>query len=70
MTSCSKQSAPWNVEAQSPNDFLIHQYHLDPETVTRKLYEQAARHGGLERLLQIHSKTIPGFVELIRERVT
>lgn len=20
---------PWNVEAQSPDDFLVHQYHLD-----------------------------------------
>jgi hypothetical protein len=25
--------APWSVEAQSPDEFLIHQYHLDPETV-------------------------------------
>jgi hypothetical protein len=62
--------SPWNVEAQSPNDFLIHQYHLDPEVVTRKLHEQAARHGGLERLLEIHNKTVPGFVDLVRGMAT
>jgi predicted nucleic acid-binding protein len=58
--------APWNVEAQSPDDFLIHQYHLDPEVVIQKLQEQAAQHGGLERLLRIHNKAVPGFVALLR----
>lgn len=32
---CGAQTivAPWNVEAQSPDEFLIHQYHLDPKSV-------------------------------------
>jgi len=58
--------APWNVEAQSPDDFLVHQYHLNPETVVQKLNEQAARRGGVNRLLEIHAKTAPEFVGLIR----
>ena len=57
--------APWNVEAQSPDDFLIHQYHLNPAVVIHKLREQAAQHGGSVRLLEIHSKALPGFVKLI-----
>jgi hypothetical protein len=49
--------APWNVEAQSPDDFLVHPYHLNPETVVHRLNEQAERHRGLNRLLEIHRKT-------------
>jgi hypothetical protein len=60
---------PWHVEAQSPDDFLIHQYHLNPEVVLEKLKQQAARHGGLKRLLEIHRKTVPRFVELIHQHV-
>jgi hypothetical protein len=59
--------APWDVAAQSPDDSLIHQYHLDLEVVVTKLREQAARRGGIERLLEIHSRTAPEFVYLIRE---
>jgi len=62
--------APWNVAAQSPDDFLIHQYHLDPEVVVTKLREQAERRGGIERLLEIHSRTAPEFVCLIREHIS
>ena len=58
--------APWNVEAQSPDEFLIHQYHLEPEAVTGKIKEQAALHGGLERLMTIHGKTVPRFIVLLR----
>ena len=48
-----RRLAPWNVEARSPDEFLIHQYHLQPEVVTGKIKQQAAQHGGLERLLTI-----------------
>jgi hypothetical protein len=58
--------APWQVEAQSPDEFLIHQYYFEPEIVNEKIKEQAAQHGGLERLLQIHERTVPGFVSLLR----
>ena len=58
--------SPWNVVAQSPDEFLVHQYHLAPEVVVKKLQEQAARHGGVERLLSIHNRIAPEFVALIR----
>ena len=60
---------PWNVTAQSPDDFLAHQFHLDPDVVIQKLHEQAERRGGIERLLEIHSQTVPEFVDLIREHM-
>jgi predicted nucleic acid-binding protein len=58
---------PWNVEAQSPDEFLIHQYHLDPALVLAALREQAAQHGGWERLMTIHSRTVPQFVSVLRQ---
>jgi hypothetical protein len=57
---------PWDVVAQSPDEFLVHQYHLAPEVVVQKLKEQAERHGGIEWLLGIHSKVAPEFVALLR----
>jgi hypothetical protein len=59
--------SPWDVVAQSPDEFLVHQYHFAPQVVAHKLHEQAARHGGLERLLAIHNKIAPEFVALIRK---
>lgn len=58
--------APWNMEVQSPDQFLVHQYHLDPATVLAVVTEQAAKHGGWERLMGIHSKIVPEFVSLSR----
>ena len=57
---------PWNVTAQTPDDFLIHQYHLDPKVIVQKLREQAERRGGIERLLEIHGRIVPEFVSLVR----
>ncbi len=57
--------APWSVEAQSPDEFLIHQYHLDPKAVFTVVREQAEQHGGWDRLIGIHSKTVPQFVSLL-----
>lgn len=61
--------AKWNVIAQHPDDFVVHQFHLDQSTVVEKLRQQAAeRHGGdLQRLLSIHEKTIPCFTKLLRQ---
>ena len=59
--------SPWDIEAQSPDEFLVHQYYLAPEVVAQKLQEQAARHRGIDRLLAIHSKIVPEFVTLIRK---
>ena len=61
--------APWHVEAQSPDAFLVHQFHLKPAVVLG-LREQADEHGGMERLLTIHAKTLPTFTELVREALT
>ncbi len=58
--------SPWNIEVQTPDEFLVHQYHLDETTVLAKLEEQSARRGGMKRLLEIHQKTMPKFVALIR----
>lgn len=62
--------APWGVEVQSPDDFLIRQYRQASDLVSQKLKQQAERHGGMMRLLNIHSKTVPGFVALMRESST
>jgi hypothetical protein len=57
----------WNVIAQSPDDFLVHQFYLDQATVVRKIQEQVAEHHGnsMERLLSIHRKAVPAFTELL-----
>lgn len=57
---------PWNIVAQDPDEFLIHQFHLAPEVVVHKLLEQAKQHGGVQRLMGIHNKSVPGFVALVR----
>lgn len=62
--------ALWNVEAQSPDAFLVHQFHLNSAVVLGKLQEQADGRGGLERLLAVHTKTVPTFTELVREALT
>lgn len=58
----------WDVIAQSPDEFLVHQFHLDQATVIAKVREQIVelRGGTPERLLSIHKRTVPNFVELIR----
>jgi hypothetical protein len=33
--------SPWDVVAQSPDEFLVHQYHLAQEVVAQKLHGQA-----------------------------
>lgn len=57
--------SPWNVEAQSPDDFLVHQFHLNPMSVLTKVREQAEQRGGWHRLLAIHTKSVPVFAELL-----
>lgn len=57
--------APWNIEAQSPDDFLVHQFHLAPEMVVSVIAQQAAQHGGWERLMTIHNRAVPEFVSLL-----
>jgi predicted nucleic acid-binding protein len=62
--------APWDVEAQHPDDFLVHQFHLNPAAVLHKVQEQAEQRGGIERLLTIHAQTVPVFTTLLRESLS
>ncbi|MGB8535049.1 MAG: PIN domain-containing protein [Acidobacteriaceae bacterium] len=61
--------APHYIHAQSGDDFLIHQYHLNPEVVLEKLDMQASairqqRRDVVNRL----ERTAPQFVAVIRAR--
>ena len=57
---------PWNVVVQTPDEFLVHQFHLNPEVVLAKLTEQAHARQGIARLLEIHEKSAPAFTEIVR----
>ncbi len=67
MKFCGTRFRTWRLK--SPNDFLVHQYYLDPDAVIQKLQEQAERRGEIERLLEIHKRTVPQFVDVIREHI-
>ncbi len=58
--------APWDVIVQTPDEFLVHQFHLNPDVVLAKLAEQAQDRQGIARLLEIHEKTVPAFTQLVR----
>jgi len=61
---------PWDVQAQSPDAFLVDQYYLDPSLVLTKLQQQSQLHSGaIDRLLTIHEKSVPKFVELVRSHL-
>lgn len=63
--------APWHVQAQSPDAFLIDQYHLDPEHVVDTLQRQSyVLSGGLERLLRTHTQSVPEFVRVVQNHIT
>jgi PIN domain len=63
--------APWDVQAQHPDAFLIDQYHLDPTVVVRKLIEQARLHADdLDRLFGILERMAPSFVGVVRQHAT
>jgi len=57
--------ASWEITAQSPDEFLVGLFGAAPDVVYSKIREQAERHGGTQRLLSIHRKTVPKFVELL-----
>jgi hypothetical protein len=61
---------PWDVQAQSPDAFLVDQYYLDPSLVLTKLQEQSQLHSGaIDRLLTIHERSVPKFVEFVRSHL-
>jgi hypothetical protein len=57
--------APWEIVAQSPDDFLLDLLFAAPNVVSSKIQEQAERHGGVARLLGVHRKTVPKFAALL-----
>ena len=64
-----KVLAPHRILVQSPDDFLIHQYHLNPDVVTDKIDTQASAIGQQQSaLLDRLEKMSPAFVGLLREK--
>lgn len=57
--------APWDIMAQSPDDFLVGLFRAAPAVVHSKIQEQGERHGGVARLLGVHRKTVPKFAALL-----
>jgi predicted nucleic acid-binding protein len=62
---------PHSIEAQHPDTFLIHLFHLDPEGMVGLLREQAAAlkkpATPFERVLAALEQHVPGFVRQVRE---
>ena len=61
--------SPWNIEALTPDEFLVQQFHRNIEAVLAKLAEQAACRGGVKRLLEIHGRAAPEFTNLVRSEL-
>jgi predicted nucleic acid-binding protein len=57
--------APYNITVSSPDDFLIHQYHLDSRTVLDKLDLQAAEiRKQRSDVLELLRRSVPRFCEV------
>jgi hypothetical protein len=56
----------FGLEVQTPDIFLVHQFHLNPQIVCRKIVEQAAAIGrSPEQILATLSKSAPKFAEFV-----
>jgi predicted nucleic acid-binding protein len=62
--------SPWSIEALTPDEFLVQQFHRNSEVVLAKLAEQAAQRGGMKRLLEIHGRAVPEFTNLVRSELS
>ena len=63
----SKHLDPFGIECLTPDRFLVHQLHLNPGVVVKKLREQADDRGmPLGKLLELLGKMAPEFVEEVR----
>ena len=62
--------APFDIEAQLPDDFLVHLHYLDNELIAKNLIEQAGElrkpSKTVPELLDILAQHAPTFVELVR----
>ncbi|GER89000.1 PIN domain-containing protein [Dictyobacter vulcani] len=56
----SNSLSPFDIEAQSPDDFLVHLHYLNSEVVARNLIEQA---GDLRK----PSKTVPELLDILAQ---
>jgi hypothetical protein len=58
---------PYDIEVLAPDDFLIHQLHLNEELLLEKLTAQAAARGiGLDPLIDRLQRHAPNCVRLLR----
>ena len=58
---------PYDLEVLSPDDFLVHQFHLNETLLREKLAAQAAARGvALETLLDRLERRVPNSVKLLR----
>ena len=69
----SRALLPFEIEAQSPDDFLVHLFYLDPESMVQIVKVQA---GALRKppktvleMLRELEKQAPNFVGLVREQL-
>lgn len=61
-----KDLAPWNIQAQSPDEFLTMLYKLNPEKMVEVLQRQSQSLKkppmNLRELLELLNREVPGFV--------
>ena len=58
----------WSIEAQRPDEFLVHLYRFNPDLMVNILHEQSAfigRHSA--RLLAVLKQGVPDFAQLISD---
>jgi hypothetical protein len=62
--------SPWGIEAQHPDEFLIHLYDLDPVVVIAKLQDQCMTIGrSLPELLRTLRTGVPRFADAIASKL-
>jgi hypothetical protein len=60
----------FKIERMSPDRFLINQWHLDSESVARKIEDQASSSKkAMPDHLKLLGKMVPGFCELVQSRL-
>jgi hypothetical protein len=58
---------PYDVDVLTPDEFLVHQFHLDGELLVERLAAQAAAHGiALQSLLDRLRVHAPNCIKLLR----
>jgi len=57
----------FGIERLTPDEFLVHQLHLDPEAIKTHLLEEIAEYKlDTERHLDLLAKMVPDFIKLVR----